>query len=120
MLLVKGLRSVFPTVLYFPAYGNSSYNIVAFRDAVSETDLQLHLDRFGPEAMKEVRKLTSKDPDSFFPDLVRDTWAESQDIEKEIKKVRGRLHTDDYPILEYRWAHGVKYVSILDSPLVNQ
>ena len=30
-----------------------------------------------------------------------------------------RLHTDDFPVLEYRWSHGVEWVSILDSPLVD-
>lgn len=117
-LLVKGLRTVFPTVLYFPAYGGTSVNVVAFKEAVTEPDLHLHLERFGPEATREVWKIASLDPGLLFPNLIRRAWVTRRKLEDLAATTPGRLHTDDFPILEFRWAHGVRHVSILDSPLV--
>lgn len=118
LLLVKGLKTVFPTVLYFPAYGGTSFNVVAFKEAVTEGTLDLHLDRFGPEAIREVSKIASSDPGPLFRELIRRAWVTQRKLEDLTAKTPGRLHTDDFPILEFRWAHGVKHVSILDSPLV--
>ena len=117
-LLVKGLKTVFPTVLYFPAYGGTSFNVVAFKEAVTEEKLELHLDRFGPEAIREVSKIASSDPGPLFRELIQRAWVTQRKLADLTAKTPDRLHTDDLPILEFRWAHGVKHVSILDSPLV--
>ena len=72
--LVKGLKTVFPVVLYFPAYDGTSYNIVAFNEDITQTQLRLHVSRLGPRARQQVREMTSRDPETLFPDLVRSAW----------------------------------------------
>jgi len=119
-LLLKGLKTVFPTVLLFPAYGKSSFNCVAFKDRLSETDLNLHLERFGAEAVGEIRALTRMGTGFLFPKLVREAWRRSPKFARIAARAPGRLHTDDFPILEFKWAHGIGRVSIFDSPLVEQ
>ncbi len=117
-LLVKGLNTVFPTILYFPAYGGTCFNIIAFKDPVNEEQLQLHLERLSTEAKEEIQKITpSKDTDFLFQALVKNAWQIRHKLNEIAADTPGRLHTDDFPVLEYRWAHGVKDVSILDSPL---
>jgi spermidine synthase len=117
-LLVKGLQSVFPTVLYFSAYGGTSYNVVAFRDAVDAGELQIHLERLSPAAAGEIARLEGADPETGLPRLVRQAWRDAGWLSEEAAAISGPLHTDDRPILEFRWAHGVEGVSYLDSPLV--
>lgn len=119
-LLVKGLRTVFPAVLYFPAYGGTSYNVVAFKEAVTQAELRLHLERFGPEATREIWRIASRDPGPLFRNLIRRAWVTQRQFEELAARTPGRLHTDDFPVLEFRWAHGVGGVSILDSPLVEE
>ncbi len=119
-LLVRGLQTVFPTVLYFPAYGDSAYNIVAFRDKVTEVDLRRHDSRRGPGAVREIQVIAPGDPSRVFEDLVSDAWRRGPHFDELARGSKGRLHTDDLPVLEYRWAHGAPGVSILDSPLVKE
>jgi spermidine synthase len=117
-LLIKGLHTVFPTVLYFPAYGGTCFNVIAFKDPVTEDKLQLHLERLNPQAKQEIRKITSADDvDQLFKSLVKDAWETQRKINQVIPQIPGRLHTDDFPVLEFQWAHGVDNVSVMDSPL---
>jgi spermidine synthase len=117
-LLIKGLHTVFPTVLYFPAYGGTCFNVIAFKDPVTEDKLQLHLERLNPQAKQEIRKITSADDvDLLFQTLVKDAWEMHRKIDEIVPQIPGRLHTDDFPVLEFQWAHGVDNVSVMDSPL---
>jgi spermidine synthase len=118
-LLVKGLNTVFPTVLYFPAYSGTSFNIVAFKDPIDKADLQFHFERLGVEANREILKITSaKDTRLLFQALTEKAWLMQMGFNLMADKTGGRLHTDNFPILEFRWAHGDGGVSIFDSPLV--
>ncbi len=120
-LLVKGLNTVFPTVLYFPAYGGTCFNIVAFKDAISAEELQLHLERLGPEARRSIWKITfGKDTELLFRTLVEKAWDTQRKLNILAGRIPGRPHTDNFPILEFRWAHGVKHISVFDSPLVEE
>jgi len=117
-LLSRGLSEVFPTVLYSPAYGESSYNVIAFRDELADDEIRLRLDRLSLKAMIEIKSLTGEDPPALLQHELDAALAARQGFADGPKAAPGPLHTDDFPILEYRWAHGVKWVSILDSPLV--
>ena len=49
------LRSaVFPTALYFPAYGGTSFNVIAFRDPVTENELSIAHERLSRAALTGV------------------------------------------------------------------
>ncbi|MBI2192967.1 MAG: fused MFS/spermidine synthase [Planctomycetes bacterium] len=119
-LLVKGMKGVFPTLLYFPAYGGTSYNVVALPRAAGAAEPSIHLERMGDKASLELARLDSRRPDTFIRMEVVEAMARARKIEADAARLTGRLHTDDFPVLEYRWAHGVPGVSILDSPLVEQ
>ena len=52
---------------------------------------------------------------------VKDAWATRRNINGVLSKTTtGKFHTDDFPVLEFNWAHGIKHISILDSPLVEE
>ncbi len=93
---------------------------MAFRDPDTEDDLHLYLERFSPPATQAILATTDKDPQELFPELARQAWTIQRDMTDRIAEVQERLHTDDFPILEFRWAHGIEQVTILDSPLVGQ
>ncbi|PIU19915.1 MAG: hypothetical protein COT18_04985 [Elusimicrobia bacterium CG08_land_8_20_14_0_20_59_10] len=112
LLLSRGLRSVFSTVLYFPAYGRD-FNIVAFSEPLK--DMPLNMERAGPHMLAELRRLGVSDPRVFLSEAVR----YSREFEKKLNGETGfappYLHSDDRPVLEYRWAQGVPSISIFDS-----
>ena len=117
-LLVRGLKSVFPTVLYFPCYGDTSFNVVAFADGT--TPPELRLERLSRPVLSEIAGMTVQDPLIHLQREMERAAAAGRRLEAEALSVPGPLHTDDLPLLEYRWAHGVSGISILDSPLVEQ
>lgn len=117
-LLVRGLETVFPTVLFFEAYGRSSYNVVAFRDAVSPGGITPRLERMGPRARASFAQAVGASPEEAMPRLLEVGWALSDVWSRRAAGAQGPLHTDDRPILEYRWATGTPGVSPFDSPLV--
>ncbi|MDO8806180.1 MAG: hypothetical protein Q7R35_17325 [Elusimicrobiota bacterium] len=112
LLLSRGLRSVFSTVLYFPAYGKD-FNVVAFAGPLE--DAPVSLERAGPRMLAEMRRLGISDPRAFFSEAFR----YSREFEKKLNEDNGfappYLHSDDRPVLEYRWAHGSPSLSIFDS-----
>ena len=116
-LLVKGLNMVFPTVLYFPAYGNSSYNLVAFREPVQQGALVAALDRLSPAAAREIARVEGDEVERILSKRLAESWRHRTRLNELAEATQGPLHTDDHPVLEYRWAHGVDSVSFLDSPL---
>lgn len=117
-LLVKGMRQVFPTVLFFPAYGGTAHIVVAFRDEVSPRQVRWHLDRLSPTVEREIRFLTDGDPEAHLGRLLPQAWRIQERLYREASDLDERVHSDLFPVLEYRWAHGNEAVSILDSPLV--
>lgn len=117
-LLVKALESVFPTVLYFRAYGRTSFNVVAFRDRITPESLVAHYERLGPEAMAQLTRVLGDDPIRVFEQGLSEAWDLRPRLQALAAEQVGRLHSDNFPILEFRWAHGVGGVSLLDSPLV--
>ena len=119
-LLAKALRTVFPSVLYFPAYGGTSFNVVAFEANVGAADALLRLNRLGPEAKEELWRLTQANPVPLFESMVKKAWSTRPAFDRLADGAPDQFHTDNFPILEYRWAHGVQQVSVFDSPLVEQ
>ncbi|MEW6360285.1 MAG: fused MFS/spermidine synthase [Planctomycetota bacterium] len=117
-LLVKGMRKVFPTLLFFPAYGGTSYNVVAFKEPLRQEQVRLHMDRLGPRAAAAIRAVTGDDPAAHLARLLPQAWDIQRRLMQEADRAPGRCHTDNFPILEYRWAHGEGRVSALDSPLI--
>jgi len=116
-LLLRGMLAVFPRVLLFPAYGGTSYNVVAFRDA-DATPPSFHLERLGSSARRALAEVEGGEAEVVLPRLLAEATALTLRMTQEALRGEGPLHTDDRPILEYRWAHGAAGVSPLDSPLV--
>ena len=114
-LLIKGLKSVFDTVLYFPAYGGTSYNVVAFKDAPPGRGAVLHLQRFAEPATRAVTSISGKAPSNLFPNLIAQVLAKRAEMDGLAAKAGSLLHSDDRPILEYRWAHRLRPISALKS-----
>jgi len=117
-LLSRGMRAVFPTVLYFPAYDGSSFNVIAFRDETPDDEIRLHVERLGLTATIELRQLLETDPAGALQAELDAAIASRPAFASVGADATARLHTDDFPVLEYRWTHGIEWVSILDSPLV--
>jgi predicted membrane-bound spermidine synthase len=117
-LLLKGLRRVFPAILCFPAYGGTSYNVVAFGEPREPSSFKLHLSRLGPSAERELRRFSDAPPAEFLQGELRAAIGLAAQLESVSARETGRLHTDAHPILEFRWAHGAEGISIFDSPLV--
>lgn len=115
-LLVKGIRQVFPTVLYFPAYGGTSWNVVAFRDPVSPETVELHLDRLTPAARAALREVAGPARERL-PALIAEAWSARRELDRLADAEPGPLHTDLRPVLEYRWS-SVEGVPMSDSPLI--
>jgi len=116
-LLVRGLASVFPRVLLFPEYGGTSYTVVAFRDAGPDLPAGA-LERVTARARAALEEVAGGAVGEVVPVLVAEARRVAEARLAESRALQGPLHTDDRPILEYRWAHGVPGVSPLDSPLV--
>jgi predicted membrane-bound spermidine synthase len=117
-LLSRGLKTVFPDMLYFPAYDGTAFNIVVFRDALPDAGPSLHLDRLSLVAQFAVGGLMGGDPATALRDELDRALAYDPGP-VDAATASSRLHTDDFPVLEYRWFHGVEWVSILDSPMVD-
>ena len=117
-LLVKGIKTVFDEVMFFPAYGSTSYNIVAFRDPITNSEKMMHIGRFQGQARQHITELSDMHPEEYFQDLISNNTYLHQKFDLLYKTFGNHLHTDDYPILEYRWFHGVDEISVFDSPMV--
>lgn len=117
-LLTRGIATVFPEVHYFPAYGGSSFNVVAFRDPPDPNDTPLHFERAGPRARQEWERVEGGQPEVVFARLISQSRRARQQVDWLSRQAHGPLHTDDRPVLEYRWSHGVEGVSPFDSPLI--
>lgn len=116
-LLIRGIREVFPTVLYVPAYGGTSYIVIAFRDETPHNVVP-RFERLSPDARRELAALGEGTPEEILWGAVRQALSASDEIQRLSRSSTGPLHTDRHPVLEYRWSHGVAGVSIMDSPLV--
>ncbi|MBL4867392.1 MAG: fused MFS/spermidine synthase [Pseudomonadales bacterium] len=118
-LLIKGLNTVFPTVLYFSAYGNTSLNVIGFKNPVTPETAMLHLERIDPNAKIALQEiLDTQNINKTLHELLATAWENRGKLNKLAEANPSPLHTDDFPILEFRWAHGVEHVSVFDSPLV--
>jgi spermidine synthase len=111
-LLVRGLESVFERVLLLPAYTHS-FHAVAFAD---DAPPALHLERLTPRMQAALAALGLPRPAPFFEEAVRQALIEqrTRDAARQAPD-RRPLHTDDHPILEYRWSHGDPTLSMFDS-----
>lgn len=118
--LLKGLQTVFPRILLFPCYGGTSLNVICFRDPPLDTMLDLHYERLTREAQQQMEALMGRPILEGVPELLRQSLVTAQTLAPHVAAEKGRLHTDDFPILEFRWAHGVSGVPVFDSPLVSQ
>ena len=116
-LLVRGIHEVFPTVLYVPAYGETSHIVIAFRDETPD-DIVPRLERLSPDARHALVALGEGTPEEMLSAVVRQAFSAVDEIQAVGRSSTGPLHTDRHPVLEYRWSHGVAGISIMDSPLV--
>ncbi len=117
-LLARGMATVFPAVYYFPAYGGTSFNVIAFRDP---TDLEAktpQFERAGDRARREWERIEGGQPEAVFARLLEQARRAGGQVDRLALEAHGPLHTDNRPVLEYRWAHGVEGVSHFDSPMI--
>lgn len=117
-LLLKGLKSVFPTVLCFSAYHGAAYNVIAFPETLTPEQLSCRWERFNPSVRHALKGLGYTNPEIDLIKLLEETWKRKERIDELIAKTTGPLHTDDFPILEFKWFHGVDDVSIFNSPMI--
>jgi len=108
--LLQGLRTVFPTVLQFPGGWKDTYNVIAFAEP---TEPRLHLERVTPALREALARFNIPDAEVFF----RETLTTALRVEREARQQSFDLvlHTDDMPILEYRWARGDRMTDSYDS-----
>jgi len=120
-LLTKGLCQVFPTVLFFPAYGGSAFNVVAFAERLAPEQLPLQVARIGPAAAAALGEiLPGVEPMAYLTEEYWTAWTISREFQRRAAQISGRCHSDDYPLLEYRWSSGDRWISMFDSPLVRE
>ncbi len=117
-LLVKGMQKVFPVILFFSVYGGTAYNVVAFKEPLDQESVRLHHDRINSRVASIIREFTRDEPITYFTQLISGAWYAQRTILQKAIKTPDRCHSDNFPILEYRWAHGRRGVSVLDSPLI--
>lgn len=119
-LMVKGLESVFPTVIYFDAYGGGAFNVVAFRDEVPRERLSIHWERLVPRAREEFVRITGEpSPETTFPLQIEKAWVVRKVLRERASKIKEPPHSDNRPTLEYMWSHGSEHVTVFDTPMVD-
>lgn len=118
-LMVKGLETVFPTVIYFREYDNGAYNVAAFAEKTEEADLELHLDRLTPRAREQFVFVTGKEPEEHFAEMVKLAWKARAMLGARAALAKGRFHSDNFPILEYGWENGTRDLTVFDTPMVD-
>jgi hypothetical protein len=115
-LLFMGLTRVFPHVLAYPSGYAGSYNVVA---SMEPFERDLHLERLEAPVLEAMQKFGIEDEEQareYFEKARRRTAIARRRISRLVSEAGGRtLHTDDHPVLEYRWANKFDRVSIFDS-----
>jgi len=116
-LLVKGLRRVFPLVYFFPAYGGTAYNIVAFCEHDPDR-ISVHWNRLNPKASVAIEQIAREAPEIHIRKNFNQARLSRKQFIRRSDKVKSVCHTDNTPVLEYRWLHGFESVTLFDSPLI--
>ncbi len=113
-LLYKGISQVFDSVLLFEAY-KGSYNVVAFKNRPE--DLHMRLERMTPEARDAFHAVTKrKRVEAYWPAALVEAQARSKAFDEKVAGLPERVHSDNWPVLEYRWSQGMGGVlSMFDS-----
>jgi hypothetical protein len=115
-LLFKGLTSVFPYFLAYPSGYSGSYNVVA---SMEPFEGALHLERIEGPVVEALQKFGLQDQQQarrYFKSALQRTAVARRRIDQLMAQSGEQaLHTDDLPILEYRWANKFDRVSIFDS-----
>lgn len=112
-LLARGLQEVFGTVLFFPAYKNA-YNAIAFAEEVDLSKLQPHHDRMTERLREALADMDVDAPREHFARMLRRAAARA-DRQAAKADPDQQLHTDNWPVLEFRWSQGYEGVSMFDS-----
>lgn len=115
-MLAGGLRKVFPQVGLFPTGYNDAMTAIALTEAAPGGP-GLHLDRLAPKVAAALGGLGIADPRAFVEARTRQAFspAAEERLRAWAELPGAGAHTDDRPILEYRWTHGARYVSSFDS-----
>jgi spermidine synthase len=114
-LLIRGMKKVFPVVLIFNSAYWGAFNVVAFNNP--DSSLEMKLDRLTDRAKFNLQKFDIRDTRRFFPEQLAEATARSNSFDRyfDAPLDENTLHSDSYPILEYRWSHGVGAASSFDS-----
>jgi spermidine synthase len=115
-MLAGGLRKVFPEVGLFPTGYQDSFTAIALTEPLPGGTVR-HLDRLSAEALAALGGFGVADPRAFVEARIREAFspaAEERMAGWAASPEAGR-HTDDRPLLEYRWSQSGRYVSAFDS-----
>ena len=110
-LLTRGLERVFSTVLLFPAYKNS-HIAVAF-DSPAER-AQIHPGRITDRMRRAMASMGVEQPVPHLRERLEKAEARADRVAAKSDPA-AQLHTENWPLLEYRWSQGYDGVSMFDS-----
>ena len=114
-LLAGGLRSIFGEVVLLRTGYADAWNAFATAEALSDAD-SWHRERLTPEVAAAIQRFGYESPAEFVEGSLRDALStERRSMLAAWAAETKTRHTDDRPLLEYRWSHGAKYVSAFDS-----
>lgn len=114
-LLAGGLRGVFKEVLLLPTGYADAWNAFAAADTLPDGGAWRE-ERLTPAVAQLIERFGRGPASAFVEGSLRDALApeRQQRLAAWSAEVKER-HTDDHPLLEYRWSHGARYVSAFDS-----
>lgn len=110
-LLVRGMKEVFGDVFLFPAYRNA-YIAIAF--AKSGREPTLRTDRITPRMREAMARIGVEDPETHLRKRLRRAAERANRLASKVP-ADAQLHTENWPILEYRWSQGYSQLSMFDS-----
>ena len=114
-LLAGGLRSVFGEVVLLRTGYADAWNAFATAEALSDAD-SWRRERLTPEIAASIQRFGYESPAEFVESSLRDALStERRSMLAAWAAETKPRHTDDRPLLEYRWSHGANYVSAFDS-----
>lgn len=114
--LAGGLRRAFPAVGLLPTGYRDAVNAVALADPLPGPP-PWRPERLSPAALSALRATGIPDPAAWLERALSDAFSPLSALKLAdwARQREAGAHTDDRPVLEYRWSRAARYVSAFDS-----